>query len=136
MMRPTFAVALALFFSAALYAQQLEEGTWSGTRIAMRANNPRPMRVSLEIKKTPDPHWRWRPAQGNVWNVTFVTPQRRFQVGDLQLDSRTFSFSYRDEELVSCQLSRQADGTYEGECITEGSPDKTRITLAPSKIPE
>ena len=134
MMRPTFAVVLAWFLSAALFGQELEESTWSGTGVTIRANKPRPLRVSLEIKKAPDPHWVWRPARGHVWNITFVMPQQRLQVGDFQLDNQMMSFSFlREEEQTACQLSRQADGTYEGECITEGSPDKMRMTLAPAK---
>lgn len=127
-------IALAWFFSAALQGQELQEGTWSGTQLRLGARNPgQPRNVSIEVKKIPDPHLRWRPGKGEVWNVTHITPQGRFSVSDLHLEKESLSFSYRQESLVTCRLDRKPDGAYEGECIAEGDARKTRLTLTPPK---
>lgn len=128
-------IALAWSFSSTLQGQQLQEGTWSGT---MLRTNPKgvpgqPRSVSLEVKKIPDPHLRWRPGKGEVLNVTHITPQGRFSVSDLHLEKGSLSFSYRQESSVTCRLDRKPDGAYEGECIGEGATRAWRLTLTPPK---
>lgn len=135
MKRSTFILALAWFLAAALQGQEFQEGTWSGTsvRVGGRNNNPQAQRVSLEVKKIPDPHWRWRPGKGEVLNVTFIMPQGRAQVSDLRVEKGSLSFWYRQEVLVTCRLDRQADDVYQGECVGDGDARRFRVTLTPPK---
>ena len=137
MRRSTFAIALVWVLSSALQAQELQEGTWTGTLVrAPRAggNNPQPQRVSLEVKKIPDPLWRWRPGRGEVLEVVFVVPQRRAPVTDLVIGKASLSFSHQREDIqVNCRLDLQPDGAYEGDCVGDGDARTFRLTLTPPK---
>ena len=137
MRRSTFAIALVWALSAILQAQELQEGTWTGTLLRaprQGGNNPQPQRVSLEVKKIPDPLWRWRPGRGEVLEVVLVVPQLRAPVTDLEIGKTSLSFSYqRDDIQINCRLNHQPDGAYEGECVGEGDPRKFRLSLTPPK---
>lgn len=123
--------------SSMLQGQELEEGTWSGTRVRIspRGNNPQNQRISLEVARIPDPHSAWRPGIGRVLTATLVVPQGRFQVSDLRLQNELLSFSYRQETEVTCRLERQPDGTYQGDCLVDGDSRRFRVTLSPPKGP-
>lgn len=129
------AVAWSFASSSGLQGQELREGTWSGTviRTGRQGVPGQPRSVSLEVKKIPDPHLRWRPGKREVLNVTHITPQGRFSVSDLRLEKESLSFSYRQESSVTCRLDRKPDGAYEGECIGEGATRAWRLTLTPPK---
>lgn len=131
-----FAIALAWSFSSALQGQELQEGTWSGSWINTRGDNPRPQSVSIEVKKIPDPHSRWRPGKGELLSITFVLPQGRAQVSDLRLEKGTLSYSSRvtTGDTINCRLDLRKDGTYEGDCVGEGGGNPRRhLTLTPPK---
>lgn len=137
-MRPTtwFILVVFVFFPALVQGQGLQEGTWSGTRarVGGQGGGNQTQRVSIEIKKSPDPHSAWRPEQRDVWSLTVVTPDGRAQLSDVHLDDESFSFSYRQEVPVTCRLSRQADGAFQGMCVGAGDGGRGyRVTLNPPK---
>ena len=136
-MRRAIVLALALVSGAALtLARQepVQEGTWIGTRIRANRNTQQTQRISLEIKKVPDPHSAWRPAGATILSVTLVIPKVRLQVSDFRLEQDRLSFTYREETPSRCQLTRQADGSYEGDCVGDGETRGAfRITLTPPK---
>lgn len=131
-------IAVACVFVSTLESQELSEGTWSGTvvRIGQGQGNPQPQRVSLEVKKSPDPHATWRPGKGDVWNVTFVFQQGRSQATNLRLENGSLSFSHKRGDIqMNCRLDRQPDGAYQGQCVGDGDARRFRITLTPPKGP-
>ena len=121
---------------ALLQGQGVQEGTWSGTRVRVAragGGNQQPQRVSIEIKKAPDPHSAWRPEKRDVLNITFIVGQGRSQIGEFRLETESLSFSYRYEVQVTCRLDRQLDGAYQGMCVGEGDARGYRLTLNPPK---
>jgi hypothetical protein len=128
-------VAVASCLALPLQAQDLPEGTWSGTRVRVGGGggNQQPQRISLEVKRAADPHAAWRPDNRQVLNVTFVGPQQgRVQATDVRFDQRSLSFSYRQEIDFACRLDRQGDGAYQGDCLSEAG-GRFRVTLNPPK---
>lgn len=137
-MKSIITFALVCVASIALSAQDLQEGTWSGSMVRIGGNNPRPQgqKISIEVKTVADPHAAWRPGGGDVWTVTFVGGQQqgRSQVMDLRFENQSMAFSYLRQGLTThCRLNQQADGNYEGECAGEDDPARFRMTLLPPK---
>jgi hypothetical protein len=129
-------VAIACCLPILTRAQGLQEGTWTGTRVRVggQGMNPQPQRISVEIKKAPDPHGAWRLEKHDVWNITLVTNQGRVQLSDFQIEGETLMFSYRDEVLFTCRLDRQPDGAFQGLCPgIAGGGRGWRLTLNPPK---
>jgi hypothetical protein len=121
-------------FPVLVQAQVLQEGTWSGTRVRVgRAGNPQTQRVSIEVKKAPDPHAGWRSEKRELWNVTLVAPNGRAPLSDVRLEGDSLSFAYRQEIEFTCQLKRQADGAFEGQCASPDDGRRLRMTLNPPK---
>jgi hypothetical protein len=135
-MNRALVMALALVASTVAAAQPLQEGTWGGTLSRFNANNPRPQRqkFALEIKKGADPHWAWRPGSGETWMATVIHQQGRSQAMDLRLDADALSFAYRREDsLMTCRLTRQTDGTFEGDCVGDANASLFRLSLTAPK---
>jgi hypothetical protein len=131
-------IALAFVSVAGIHAQELAEGTWGGTMTRQNANNPRPQRLkfALEIKKMSDPHWAWRPGSGDTWNIAVIHQQGRSQAIGLELKGEVLSFSYRlQDTTMACELTRQADGAFEGTCVSDGDARTFRLSLTPAKAP-
>ncbi len=129
-------VVLMWCLASTLQGQELQEGTWSGTRARLGAQgggNVRPQRISIEIAKAPDPHSAWRPEKRQVLTVTLIAQQERFQVSDFRIEPESLSFSYREETQVTCRLERQTDGAYHGNCFGDGGGGRFRVTLSPPK---
>lgn len=127
-------VALVLVWAAGLHAQELQEGTWGGTITRFNANAQRPQRqkFALEFKKAADPHWAWRPGGGAVWTITVILQQGRTQALGFQWTGESMTFSYRREDaIVSCELARQANGAFEGDCLGDGDATSFRLSLTP-----
>lgn len=112
-------------------AQELKVGTWSGTVTQGNQNrNTRP--ASLEVKMVPDPHWRWRAGPKELLSVTFVTQGGSYELSDIRLEGGTLAYSFTFPlrgEKVNCELKRQADGSYEGDCA--GGSYRRRVALTP-----
>ena len=123
-----------LLSSAGASAQEMKEGTWTGTH--QRTDNPnnrQVQKVSVEFKKVPDPHWAWRPTVAEVWSVTFIGPPvGRAQVGNFRLEAGTMTFYYmRQDLLYDCRLQQQPSDAFTGRCASDGSDQAFRITLNP-----
>jgi hypothetical protein len=134
----TRVVAFAFVFlsGVSIIGQEFQEGTWGGTLNRLIAGNPRPQRqkFALEFKKAPDPHWAWRPGSSDAWSVTVIGQQGRSQATDVRFDGETLAFKYRRQDfLMSCGLTRQPDGTFEGDCLSDGEQGVFRVSLTPAK---
>jgi hypothetical protein len=137
-MKRSLVVVLAFFSSSMISGQDLQEGTWGGTLTRANPNNPRPQRqkFALEFKKAPDPHWAWRPGAGDTWNVTVIGQGGRAQAIGFRVEGDALSFSYRRQDtIMTCQLARQPDASFEGNCVGDGDPAVFRLSLIPAKTP-
>ena len=126
-------LAPAGWFSSTLRAEELEEGTWSGS---LRLGN-QSLPANLEVKRVQDPHWRWRPGGEKVLSVT----QGGQPVSDILLESGKLTYSAGLPPLIggriNCSLELQEDGTYAGTCVLEGEEvgQAAQITLTPPAGP-
>jgi hypothetical protein len=129
--RVGFTGVLMTLFAAVLSAQQIPAGTWTGTALSLRGRNNQQARpASIEVKKTADPHWRWRPGGGDLLSTTFAVANARWTVGDLQFDGRVLSYwAMREESKITCKLELQPEKNYLGECIGEST--RLRVNLSP-----
>ena len=140
-----FVAVLACSFSFTLQGQELQEGTWTGTatRFNQRQNQVQSQPASLEVKRVPDPHWRWRPGGGELLSVKFVVQlgnrAQPAQVSGFRLENGTLTYSYQqDDAEVSCRLNVRKDGAYEGDCVVVGVGGAGKggwghLTLTPPK---
>ncbi len=123
-----FVFALTWSSSSAVQAQELQEGTWSHTLTRPNGNT---QTFSIEVTRTPDPHWRWRPSRGELLRAVMVMPQGRTPLSDIRLDGETLSFAFTFQGgKMSCDLSLQPDGQYQGECDGDQWP-VTPVTWTP-----
>lgn len=134
MRRVVFAlIALALSWSlpSILHAQELPEGTWSGSQT--NPNNGNTQIFSLEVKKIADPHWRWRASTEELLSTTLTGGQLQVLVTDIQLDAEKLSYSYtaRQGGLVNCNLTLQQGSSYAGECVRQDGGGRRLVTLTP-----
>ncbi len=120
------ALALGWSFPSTLHAQELQEGTWSGTLTGLGGGGRGPQDVIFEVKRIPDPHARWRSGTGEVLSVALL-PQGRLTrlrgpgpmpLSDVRLKGETLSYRVTILQL-DCSLMRQADGNFAGECVDE-----------------
>ena len=131
------AIVVAIFSlqaAAGTSAQEITEGTWTGTQ--QRTDNPNQrqvQKVSIEFKKVPDPHWAWRPTAADVWSVTFIGPPvGRAQVAGFRIEAGTMTFSYNRQDLLyECTLQQQPNDAFVGRCAPDGGNQTFRITLNP-----
>ena len=135
-------VAIACSVCPTALAEQLQVGTWSGTWVVNRGdNNPRERPVTIEVKKTSDPHWRWRSDEQELLDGTFVGAGSglstvRAQISDVSLDDASLSFSFRMVDAkVNCRLVLNSDGDYEGDCgaVGAGGFRGRHLLLSPPK---
>lgn len=134
MKRSVMLVAMfGLLSAVAASAQDLTEGTWTGTHQRTDGNNRQVQKVTVEFKKVPDPHWAWRPSAVEVWSVTFNGPPvGRAPVGDFRLEAGTMTFYYLRQDLrYECKLQQQPSDAFAGRCVTDGSNQAFRINLNP-----
>ena len=114
-------------------AQDLALGTWTGTVRNAPPRNPNPRPASLVVKKGPDPHWRWRGGAQELLGIAFTYQQTTVEVGELRVADGRLSYSFADpgqDGTVACELKREADGSYAGEC--KGKEFGVRlVTLSP-----
>ena len=126
-------IALALSWSlpSILHAQELREGTWSGSQ--SNPNNGNTQAVSLEVKKIADPHWRWRASTEELLSATLIGRQGQFLVSEIRLDAEKLSYSYtlRQGGRVNCNLTRQQDSSYAGDCVPQDGGGRRLVTLTP-----
>lgn len=114
--------------------QDVPVGMWNGT--VSNPNNRNTPPASLDLKKVPDPHWRWRAGPREVLQGTFAAANDKFEVGTVRLDGDTLAFTFANAERdshVQCELKRQQDGGYEGACAGEGF--NRRLMLRPPDAP-
>ncbi len=126
-------VVFGLLSAVAASAQDMKEGTWTGVHQRTDGNNRQVQKITVDLKKVPDPHWAWRPSAAEVWSVTFSGPPvGRAQVGSFRVEAGTMTFNYmRQDLLYECKLQQQPSDAFIGRCASEGTDQAFRITLNP-----
>jgi hypothetical protein len=126
-------VVLVSLASLPAAADDLAVGTWTGAVRNTPPRNPQPRPVSLIVKKSADPHWRWRGGAKELLGVVFRVQNAPSEVSAVTFGEGRLSYSFTPPEqdaTVLCDLKRQIDGNYEGEC--KGADWGVRlITLSP-----
>jgi hypothetical protein len=110
-----------------------DEDVWSGmVRNAPTPRNatpnPQPRNVTVAIRRTPDPQWRWRGGDKDQTTRVFTLPNQTFTVNGFSLadDRLTFSFERPGpQDEVNCSLDRQPDGKFAGRCQATGAANFT-----------
>ena len=96
--------------------------------------NPNPRPVTLSTRKMPDPHWRWRGGEKEIDVRMFALPNQVLTVSELELagDRLTFSATRPGPgDEITCNLTRQGDGRFEGRCQAPGGNFNQLIELVP-----
>lgn len=95
--------------------------------------NPNPRPVSLSTRKMPDPHWRWRGGDKEIDVRMFALPNQSMVVTafDQLGDRLAFSLTLGNGTDVTCTLSRQSDGRFDGRCQGSGGGFNQLIELMP-----
>ena len=126
-------VMLAGLMSSPAGADDLAVGTWTGTVRNTPPRNPQPRPVSLIVKKSADPHWRWRGGAKELMGIVFRVQQAPSEVSEVTFGDGRLAYSFvppEQDQSVLCTLKRQIDGSYEGDC--KGADWGVRlITLSP-----
>jgi len=113
------AAAILWCFCPPAAAQDLAVGTWTGTMRNAPPRNPQPRPAGLIVKKGLDPHWRWRGGAKELLGVTFRWQQATAEASNVLFAEGRLSYSFTPPEqdgTVTCDLKRQTDGSYGGEC--------------------
>ncbi|MGI9175040.1 MAG: hypothetical protein ACR2GR_06960 [Rhodothermales bacterium] len=110
MQKPAFALTVLLIVcSAQTQAQDLQEGTWTGTLTPM--NHPeRATPLTYDVRHA-----------GDSLTITFALSDLPDSVvtRDITLTADTLSFAFNEPEadvLLRCALGRQEDQSYAGRC--------------------
>ena len=114
-------------FASIVGAQELQEGKWT----VGLTREGRTLNLTLEVKRIPDPHDRWRPGTGQLVTITAMRGQNVVTVIDVRLDGEKLSYRFVGGPggLGACNLTRQKDGSYAGECV--GADERTRVPITP-----
>ncbi len=130
------AAALMGLLSTPVAGQEVPLGAWSGSVSNPGSQNRGPQPASLDLKKVPDPHWRWRGGPRDVLTGIFVAGQAKFELSTIHFDGDTLAYAFTNDERdgrVQCELKRQMDGSYEGDC--SGAGFRRHVLLRPPDNP-
>jgi hypothetical protein len=114
----------------------IESSRWTGTaRNAPTPRNPSPAPnprvIGLTARKTTSPHWRWSPSK-HLELRTFSLVNQSFELTSYELEGDRLQFSYtQGQNQVTCRLTRQPQGRYEGTCQADGGRLALLVDLAP-----
>ena len=113
-------------FASTLAAQDLKSGKWAITVIQPNGNT---VNITLEVKRVPDPHVRWRIGTPELVTYSAMRGQNLLPLRDVRLEGEKFSFLAQGP-VNKCDLNLQKDGSYAGECVGENGQQRA-ITMRP-----
>lgn len=117
-----YAIGLAaiLVCPATLAAQSLASGTWTGS--ATPAGEA-PLALTFEVNTTSD-----------SIRILIKTPDRGdYPVSEARLAGEILSFKFMPAIGATCRLQYQADGSYSGECVSDGGMTLAMVMTPPAK---
>ena len=113
--------ALVLGGAGILSAQTLEAGTWTG-KITPPDSPPFPVTVKVTAaEESVSAELRW----GDFGRF----PLREIEVAD---DRITFTLMFGEGDALRCDLARQDDGSFAGDCVNEDDEPGGLILTPPS----
>ena len=124
MKHPLYLAGLALVAVIAIgltvYAQELETGTWSGT---LTPPGDAAMDITYDVSYD----------EGEL-SITINIPEMggSLSASDISVDGETLSFSFAPGPQVDCDLQRQEDGSFAGDCSPGGGESGHMTMVAPS----
>lgn len=101
------ALLAVLAYPSVARAQDLVDGTWSGTMTQPNARGP----LSLEYEITHD---------DDGLAIVMVSPMGRMRFSGIEFSDGVLRFTWHPGPLVECQLEPQGDGGYSGDCVDQG----------------
>ena len=113
-------VALLVFGSSLSSAQSLPNGTWTGT-----ATPPgeAPLALTFEVIN---------PRDSLI--ILIRTPDRGdYPVSDLKLAGEMLTFKFMPAIGAVCSLKKQENGSFVGECVSEGGMSLAMVMMPPAE---
>lgn len=95
-----------LAYPSVARAQDLVDGTWSGTMTQPNARGPLPL--EYQITHVDDD-----------LAIVMVSPMGRMPFSDIEFSDGALRFSWQPGPLIECQLEPQDDGGYSGDCVDQ-----------------
>jgi hypothetical protein len=95
--------------------------------------NPNPRPVTLSLRKMADPHWRWRGGDKEIDVRMFALPNQSLTLSafDQVGDQLSFSATRPNGTDMTCNLTRQDSGRFEGRCGQGGGTPNQLLELVP-----
>jgi len=112
-MKKTLLFVLALIAAAPVGAQELEQGTWTGTLTPPAAPAGVEVPVTFEVGGTDG-------ALSIVMSAPMVEPPMVFN--DVKLDGDELTFWWAPDIRLDCRLLRREGGIFEGPCSDGSGP--------------
>ena len=113
-------LAAILVCPAPLAAQSLTSGTWTGSATPPGET---PLPLTFEVNTTSD-----------SISILIKTPDRGdYPVSEAKLAGEVLTFKFMPAMGATCSLKHQADGSYSGECVSEGGMTLTMVMTPPAK---
>ncbi len=106
-----------LAYSSEARAQDLADGTWSGTMT--QPNASRPLRLEYQVTHVDDD-----------LVIVMLSPMGRMPFSDIEFSDGVLRFTWRPGPLIECQLEPQDDGGYYGDCVDEDGA-KGQLRMVP-----
>jgi len=113
-------VALLILGTSPSSAQSLPNGTWTG---AATPPGEAPLALTFEVS-----------SSGDSLSILIRTADRGdYPVSDARLDGGTLTFKFMPAMAAECSLKKQENGSFVGECVSEGGMSVAMVMMPPAK---
>lgn len=110
---------ISAFSSPVTQAQELESGTWTGLMIPPGGSD---IEITFEVTSTPD-----------SLGIKLVAGQQgSFDLNEIEYSEDNLTFTFSAGQLISCELKKKANGSFEGPC-SEPSGEEGLLIMNPPK---
>ena len=106
-----------LAYPSVTRAQDMVEGTWSGTMTQPDASRPLPLKY--QVSRVDDD-----------LVIVMLSPMGRMPFSDIEFSDGVLRFTWQSGPLIQCQLEPQDDGGYSGDCVAEDGA-KGQLRMVP-----
>lgn len=106
-----------LAYPSVARAQELVDGTWSGTMTQPNAGKPLPLEYQVSH------------ADDDLV-IVMLTPMGRMPFSDIEFSDGVLRFTWQPGPLIECRLEPQDDGGYYGDCVAEDGA-KGQLRMVP-----
>ena len=110
---------ISSFSSPVTQAQQLESGTWFGLMMPPGGSD---IAITLEVTSTSD----------SLGIRLIVGQQGSFDLNEIEYSEDKLTFTFSVGQLISCELKKKANGSFEGPC-SDPSGEEGLIIMNPPK---